>query len=277
MKGIRVVFIFISATFPFLLWGGNVSFKLYDLNRPIGSKIAVNLQKIEDEKYVLGIIHRINEALKLHPDSRELYILRNSYMYILWDIAPVDRKAMYAKIGLKYAEETIKKFPDHPDGWIRKSIFLGIYGITIGVLNVLSLAKDMRDAALKAYRIDKKYYYAMPCQVLGRLYFKLPPFPLSFGSMDKASKYLYEAMSISPDFAHIYMYLAELEAARGNIKLADEFLSKIPSIHPRTWYELLIKRWTMRTLPIARKYLREKWDKYNYDFLIDPHRHMRVR
>ncbi len=253
----------------------SMDFSGYDLNRPIGSKITVDLNKIEDVGYVESILDKLNKALRKDPHNLQLHILRNSYIYILWDIAPLKMKKAIAKQGLKYAEETIKEFPNHPDGWIRKAIFLGTYAITIGILNALYLSKEVRDAALRAYSLNKKYYYAMPCQVLGRIYFKLPPFPLSYGNSDKAAKYLYEAYKYAPDFAHVYMYLAELEASKGNVELAEKLLNKIPDIQPRTWYELLIKKWTLRTLPKARKYLKEKWNKYEYDFLIDPARHPR--
>ncbi len=272
MKSIFVIFFTAISIFATTsLFGFNP--QLYDLNRPIGSKLAVDINKIENTNYVENIINLLNKQITKHPQDIELYILRNSYVYILWDISPLQMKKSISKEGLRYAEETIKMFPNNPDGWIRKSIFLGTYAITVGVLNVLYLAKDIKNAALKAYQLNKRYYYAMPCQILGRIYFKLPPFPVSYGDPDKAAKYLYEAFKFAPNFAHIYMYLAELEASRGNIKLAEEFLDKIPQLHPKTWYELLIKKWTMRTLPKAKKYLREKWNKYEYDFLIDPARH----
>ena len=144
-----------------------------------------------------------------------------------------------------------------------------------GILNSLQVAKPMREAALKAYNLDKSYFYAMPPQILGRLYFKLPPFPMSFGNINKAAEYLYEAYSLCSDYAHTYMYLAELEAAMGHLKKAEEWLDKLPRIQPKTWFEKIIKEWTMRTLPKARRLLHEKLDRYNYDFLTDPLRHNR--
>ncbi len=247
----------------------------YDLNRPVGSHIAVDLSKIEDEKYVLNILKKINKEIHLHPDDLELYILRNSYVYILWDISPKAKKKLYSTIGIKYADETIKKFPKSPDGWVRKGIFIGTYAITVGVLNVLKYAPEMIKNLQKAYQLNKRYYYAMPCQVLGRVYFKLPPFPLSYGDINKAARYLYEALKIAPSFAHIYVYLAELEAERGNKKLALKFLDKIAQIHPKTWYEVLIKKWTLRVLHREKEYILHGWNKYDYDFLTDPLRHMK--
>ncbi len=245
----------------------------YDLNRPIGTKLKVQLDKIEDPIYVMGIIKRINEAISQHPDEAKLYYLRNLYFYILWDISAVSKKADIAKIALKAAEQTSKKFPNSPDGWTYEAIFLGVYGLSKGVLNALSVAKDMRIFALKAYKIDKSYFYAMPPQLLGRLYFKLPSFPVSFGDLGKARKYLYEAYKLAPGYAHIYMYIAELEASFGNINKAEDFLNMLPKIHVKTWFEQLIKTWTLRTLPKAKQMLHERLDRYNYDFLIDPLRH----
>ncbi len=247
----------------------------YDLNRPVGSKISVNFEQMENVGYVSGIVKKLNEAIAKDPDNVGLYVMRNEYLYLLWDIAPVDKKIYYAKLGLRAAEETIKKFPDHPDGWINKAIFLGVYGLSKGVLNALSVAKEMRICALKAYKMNKTYYYAQPPQILGRLYFKLPSFPVSFGDLEKARRYLYEAYRIDPTYPYTYMYIAELEAATGNIDKAKKFILDISNIKPRTYFEVLIKKWTLRTQKKALHMLGEKLDRYNYDFLLDPLRHQK--
>ncbi len=247
--------------------------EMYDLNRPLSKKINVDLKKIEDPIYVAGIIKKLNDEIAKSPEDARLYFLRNMYFYILWDISPISKKAAISKIALKYAVKTSQLFPESPDGWTFRAIFLGTYGISKGVLNALSVARDMRIYALKAYKIDKSYFYAQPPQLLGRLYFKLPSFPVSFGDLDKARKYLYEAYKLAPGYAHVYMYIAELEASVGNIKKAEEFLDKLPGIKVHTYFESLIKEWTLRTLPKARRMLKERLDRYNYDFLVDPMRH----
>ncbi len=247
----------------------------FDLNRPITQNLKVNILKMENFDYVAGIIKNINKAIRKDRKNLKLYALRNMYLYILWDIAPLQRKKEIALVGMKAADETIRFFPTSADGWMWKGIFMGIYGLARGVLNALNIAGDVRTLLMRAYSIDPKYFYAMAPQVLGRMYFKLPGLPLSFGNIKKARKYLYEAYRYYPEFAHIYMFLAELEASEGHLRKAERFLNEIPNLKPRTWYELLIKRWTMREVDKAKTMLQSKHDKYTYDFLLDPVRHLR--
>ena len=127
---LAIILFFLSFSCTGILFSFDVNG--YDLHRPVGTALKVDISGLEDFQYVASIIKRINDAIVKEPERLDLFKLRNLYLYILWDIATQDKKVAVSRIGMKAAEETIKKFPDSPDGWIYKAIFLGTYGISRG-------------------------------------------------------------------------------------------------------------------------------------------------
>jgi len=202
--------------------------------------------------------------------------LRNIYCYLLWEVLPNnEQKKKTALLGVKYAKETVNNFSDDPDGYLWRGIFLGIYGMSNGIMNSLFITKDMRESLEKAYKLDKTYLYGMSPLILGRLYSAIPTFPVSFGNLKKGERYLKEAFSIDPNYAHSPLFLAALYGYKGEISTRDYYLDLIKKIQPKTWLQKIIKIWTVREIPVLKKKLIKHYNRYTYDPLLEPARHNR--
>ncbi len=270
MKKIIVfLFIFIVTT-PLY----SFNYKEYDLTLPVTVKIKPTLNDLENPAYIKNVIKQLNLEIKKNPYNYKLHQLRNMYSYLLWDSSPEPTKEIISRVGLEYALDTIRHFPNRPDGYLWKGIFLGIYGLSVGVLNVVGSAPQMKRALLKSYKMDKKYFYSHAAFVLGRMYFKLPSFPISFGDVNKAEKYIREALSLNDHYVLPYVFLAEVLVYKEKKKEAMDTLNKIPKVKSETWYQKVIKVWTVRELDSIKRHLfSPDWNRYKYDFMTDPARH----
>ena len=249
----------------------------YDMRRSINEPLCINIKKLEDPRFLTSTLNKISRAIKRDPRNKLLHSLRFQFGLFLWDVLPPEKKGDFARIAIKWADEEIKYLPDIGDGWAAKGMFLGAYGLSKGPLNVLYFADDEERYLLKAYRLGDRWIRSFAAGLLGLFYFKLPPFPMSIGDIEKARKYLIEAIEMEPGNIYFKIFYAEVLSYTGQIDKAMEIIRSLPDLQPRRWYEKVIYIWTMRTYPtiveMIKSGIRGKYDKYKYDFLLDPGRH----
>ncbi len=250
--------------------------EMYDVFKPASEKFA-SFTAIDNPKHLKWVVSQFNQLIEEKKEKGEkadvkLYRLRNIYLFLYWQLCR-DPKEKLATInrGIKYAVETIKAYPEDPEGWLRRGIFIGLLALQQGVLNSLSVAPAMIKYLSKAYDIDKAYLDAEPAIVLGKTLYKLPPFPISYGNKKKAHKLLMEALQLAPDFAYLYVDLAEFELSEGNRKKAFYYLDRIKNLHPKDWYSRIAHHWTMILMPQIRKAFNDpNWSIYNFDLFTLP-------
>ncbi len=253
------------------LWGNSINLHYIDLFRSPDKGDNYLITKLHSPEYVRDIIKKINALLEKNPDNRKLYRLRNIYTFIYWWVLPHEKKMEAVKMGLKFSLESVKRFPDDPDGWLWKGSFLGLYGLLKGVINTLHLAPEGISALMKSYKLNRKYLHCEPAIVLGKTLYKLPPFPVSYGDRHKAQNLLLEAVRTDPDFPFGYVDLAEFENDRGDYALALSYLSKISSINPHSLYAEIMLAWTKEVLPVMQSEIKEKkWSTLRDDFFLIP-------
>jgi tetratricopeptide (TPR) repeat protein len=97
------------------------------------------------------------------------------------------------------AEEFVKANPGRAEPLIWQGIVLSTYAGAKGGLGALTLAKRSRTALEAALAIDPDALDGSAYTSLGTLYFKVPGFPLGFGSKSKANDYLKHALALNPD------------------------------------------------------------------------------
>jgi len=257
-------------TLPFELL--SFQWQAYDLNRPLTEQITPSIKNLENVNYVKRVINKFSLAISKSPENIRLYELRNLYTYILWYISPKgEMRFNVIKQGLRFSQETVRKFPDSPDGWLFKGSFLSFYGLGKGVLNSLYIAKDLIDIFRKSYKLDKTHLCAQSVLALGTTFYLLPHFPVSFGNTNLAKKYFMEAIIINPNFPYGYVHMAEVEASEGNIERALNYLLRLRNITPTTWFQQFTYKWALKALPAMEKELKkEKWDKYHFNFFDVP-------
>ncbi len=258
------------------------SWKYYNLYRKLSQPIAVNIDRLEDPVYVSHILKRLTNEISRDPYNKLLRFIRFQYSLVMWDILPFESKGDFAKIAIGWADDDLKFFPEEPIGWGMKSIFMGAYSLSIGTLNALQFALQGKQLMEKAYLLSNPHTItrAFASGILGRMYFKLPPFPVSFGDVNKSEVYLKEAVAIDPNNIYFNIFLAELLSYTGRIDEALHIIDGLPSLKVTRWYHLISKKWTLRTLKTIRAAIESGmkgvYSKYNYDFLLDPERHHSV-
>ncbi|SEQ86270.1 TRAP transporter T-component [Nitrosomonas sp. Nm51] len=91
-----------------------------------------------------------------------------------------------------------------------KAVAIGKLSEESGVLNALHLMRPMEKLFLRVIELDEQYDQAGAHKALGRIYHKLPRFPISFGSTRKALFHLKSALRLFPNDIIARAFYAEL-------------------------------------------------------------------
>lgn len=102
-------------------------------------------------------------------------------------------------------------------GLFWKAAAMGKMAEDSGVLNALRMLRPMEHLLLNVVALDEKYENAGGHRALGRMYHKLPGFPISFGSNQKALKHLKRAHDLFPQDVITRAFYAELLYDEGKI------------------------------------------------------------
>lgn len=95
-------------------------------------------------------------------------------------------------------------------GLFWKAAAMGKMAEDSGMVNALRMIRPMENLLLKVVTLDENYENAGAHRALGRIYHKLPGFPLSFGSNQKALMHLKRAHELFPRDVITRAFYAEL-------------------------------------------------------------------
>lgn len=108
------------------------------------------------------------------------------------------------------ADRALMLNPKDVRGLFWKAASMGKMAEDGGVLNALKMLRPMEELLLKVVTLDEKYENAGAHRALGRMYHKLPGFPISFGSNQKALQHLQRAHELFPRDVITRAFFAEL-------------------------------------------------------------------
>jgi tetratricopeptide (TPR) repeat protein len=95
-------------------------------------------------------------------------------------------------------------------GLFWKAAAMGKMAEDSGMVNALRMLRPMENLLLKVVMLDEQYENAGAHRALGRIYHKLPGFPVSFGSNQKALMHLKRAHELFPRDVITRAFYAEL-------------------------------------------------------------------
>jgi tetratricopeptide (TPR) repeat protein len=95
-------------------------------------------------------------------------------------------------------------------GLFWKAAAMGKMAEDSGIVNALRMIGPMEKMLLKVVALDEKYENAGAHRALGRIYHKLPGFPISFGSNQKALMHMKRAYELFPRDVITRAFYAEL-------------------------------------------------------------------
>jgi tetratricopeptide (TPR) repeat protein len=128
----------------------------------------------------------------------DIAFLQEKWAIINYETAEDMRENAFSMLVDK-ANEVVKRYPKRAEPLVWKGIILSTYAGAKGGLGALSLVEDARDQLLAAEKIDPKVLNGSIYTSLGSLYYQVPGWPISFGSDNKAEKYLKFALKINPN------------------------------------------------------------------------------
>lgn len=125
------------------------------------------------------------------------------------------------------AESLRQAHPQRPEALIWEGIILSSYAGAKGGLGALGLVKKARDDYQAALAIDESALQGSAHTSLGVLYYKVPGWPLGFGSEEKAESHLKRALAINPDgIDPNYFYAEFLMEEKEDYRNARAYLEK---------------------------------------------------
>ena len=139
---------------------------------------------------------------------------------------PEDQQATQYPGLVAQADTLVKQYPAAAEPRIWEAIILSSYAKVKGGLGAVDLATQARDLALQAVKIDDKVLDAGAYTSLGVLYYKVPGWPIGFGSDKLARQYLDKAMAISPAAMDVNFFYGDFMVEQGDKKKAKMYFEK---------------------------------------------------
>ena len=158
--------------------------------------------------------------------------LGHEWVKVYYQTAPSKQEPLYAPLIAK-ADAIAKANPTKAEPLIWEAILLSCYAGAKGGLGALDAAKQARDVALTAVKLDDKALDAGAYTSLGVLYYRVPGWPLGFGSDKKAKEYLDKAIAIAPTSLDVNYFYGDFMIEQGDKKKARDFLQKALTAAPR--------------------------------------------
>ena len=134
---------------------------------------------------------------------------------------------------IEKADEAVAVHPGSAEILIWNGIIKSSYAGTKGGLGALSLAKQARKSLESAIEVNGDALNGSAYTSLGALYFKVPGWPLGFGSDKKAAKLLEKALEINPDGIDSNYFYADYLLHKKKFAMAEQYLLKAQEAAPR--------------------------------------------
>ncbi len=139
---------------------------------------------------------------------------------------------------IQKAEAATAAHPGAAGVWIWDGIIRSSYAGAKGGVGALSWAKQSKQSLEKAMSIDANALNGSAYTSLGTLYFKVPGWPLGFGSDKKAVQLLEKALELNPDGIDPNYFYAEYLFENKEFEKAEQFLLKAAIASPRSGREI---------------------------------------
>ena len=136
--------------------------------------------------------------------------LSHAYYYKGWFAALDSDRRRYFERGTHYGERAIALNPGAVYGTFWYGINLGMWGQSKGILSSLKALAPLRAAMEHVLDRNEAFFFAGPHRALGRIYHKVPGWPVSIGNKNKALGHMERSVELGPRFFLNRIYLAEL-------------------------------------------------------------------
>ena len=178
-------------------------------------------------------------ALALHPlaasaASMEQAVteLQHEWELIKYRTPEKEQEKKYEALAAK-AHQASLAFPERAEPLVWEGIIVSSWAGAKGGIGALSLAKDARQAFEHALALDPKALAGSAYNSLGVLYYKVPGWPVGFGSDKKAQELLQKALAVNPRGIDPNFFYGEFLVEQGKPREAMTYLERALQAAPR--------------------------------------------
>ena len=152
--------------------------------------------------------------------------INNSWAHIRYQVK--DRNAQYSQLASleKQAHSITQKYPGKAEPLLWEGIVVSEEAARASTFKQLSLATRARDILAKAYAIDPHVADGGAAMSLGVLYYKVPGWPIGFGSTAKARTYFQQALAQDPKGLDNNFFYGDFLAQEGDKVHARQYLQR---------------------------------------------------
>lgn len=152
--------------------------------------------------------------------------INNGWAHIRYQVK--DRGAQYNQLASleKQAHSVTQKYPGRAEPLLWEGIVVSEEAARASTLKQLGLATRARDILAKAYAIDPRVADGGAAMSLGVLYYKVPGWPIGFGSTAKARTYFQKALAEDPKGLDNNYFYGDFLAQEGDKVHARQYLQR---------------------------------------------------
>ena len=156
-------------------------------------------------------IEQLDELRTADRENDMIYgKLAHAYYYKGWFADEDSERRRYFRRGTHHGERAVELNPEAVYGRFWYGINLGMWGQSKGILSSLKALHPLRAAMEHVLGRNESFFFAGPHRALGRIYHKVPGWPVSIGNNNKALGHMERSVELGPHFFLNRIYLAEL-------------------------------------------------------------------
>ncbi|MFC1848666.1 tetratricopeptide repeat protein [candidate division CSSED10-310 bacterium] len=188
----------------------------------------------ENQTPIRQAINTFEEVLKIEPNNYDA--LWQISRCILWfgDHSPEEQQVEIFARGMDNAKKAIAANPNATEGHYYHGSCMGKYGSARGIFKSLEFIDPIIEEMNTVLKIDPKHAKALT--VLGILYRKAPPWPVSVGDIEKSEEFLRRSLLVNPDsvYAHLNLGITFNKQKKWNLA-KNEFQKVIDMPFEEDW------------------------------------------
>lgn len=199
---------------------------------------ASDLARVEkaevDIKQVQALFNQYEKELSQAKTTQNDVLAELSRLsFILGEWGKKEDQKKYFENGRDFAKSLSREQPQRIEGHYWLALNLGGLAAMRGDLRLVpAITEEMQIAAA----IDERYDQAGPHRVLGRIYSKAPPWPVSVGDLKKSLWHLRKAVQLDPDNSTNHLFLAETLLDVGkSAQACKELKNTLSATHHANW------------------------------------------
>ena len=152
--------------------------------------------------------------------------INNAWVHIRYQVK--DRSAQFNQLAALEgeAQKVVAKYPGKAEPLLWEGIVVSEEAARASTFRQLGVATRARDILAKAYAINPRVADGGAAMSLGVLYYKVPGWPIGFGSTAKARSYFQQALAQDPRGLDNNYFYGDFLAQEGDNARARQFLTR---------------------------------------------------